>query len=60
MLGEWVRKVCDAWAKIHQELLLTDVVLYPMVTFIHGFGSLGLASLIGVTVSHCVVDLKGS
>ena len=60
VLGEWVGKVCDAWAKINQELLLMDTVLYPMVTLIHGFGLLGIDGIIGVTVRCCVVDLQRS
>ena len=46
VLGELIIKVCDAWAKIHQELILIDMVLYPMLTLIHEFGPLGLDGFI--------------
>ena len=60
VFSEWVGKVFVAWGEIHQELILTEAVLYQMVTLIHGYVSLGLDSFIGVTFSRCVVDLQGS
>ena len=59
VIDELLGKVCDAWSKIHQELLLTDAVLYPMITRIYGFGPLGIDGIIVVTFSRCSVDLQG-